>query len=260
LAFDREETLPARGEHDELRGGPCRSGHSCSPQYFACGQQSRGENVPQRSCRILIADDHQAIRQGVRTFLESREGWHIVGEAENGRDALRFAKQLQPDVAILDYSLPLMNGLELTRAIRHQLPRTEILIYTMHDQEGILVEVLRAGARGYVLKSDPSAHLISAVEALAMHKPYFSATISETLLDCFIEQGHGNNSATVLTPREREIVQLIAEGKINKQVAYLLDISVKTVETHRASVMHKLKLKSTAELVLYAVRNNFVQA
>jgi len=215
--------------------------------------------LPRPLRRILIADDHQAIRQGVRTFLESREGWQIVGEVANGRDALRLARETQPDIAILDYSLPQMNGLELTRAIKRELPRTEILIYTMHDQESILVEVLRAGARGYVLKSDPGVHLISAVEALAMHKPYFSAAISETLLDYFIEQGHGNNSATVLTPREREIVQLIAEGKINKQIAYMLDISVKTVETHRAAAMHKLKLLTTAELVLYAVRNNIVQ-
>lgn len=216
-------------------------------------------DVPRPIRRILIADDHQAMRQGVRNFLETREGWQIVGEASNGHEALRLARELQPDIAILDYSLPLMNGLELTRVVKRELPRTEILIYTMHDRESILIDVLRAGARGYVLKSDAGPHLVAAVEALSMHKPYFSAAISETLLDYFIEQDHGANSATVLTPREREIVQLIAEGKINKQTAYLLDISVKTVETHRAAAMHKLKLRSTAELVLYAVRNNIVQ-
>jgi len=215
--------------------------------------------VPRYLRRILIADDHQAVRQGVRNFLEGREGWQIVGEAANGRDALRLARETQPDIAILDYALPQMNGLELTRAIKRELPRTEILIYTMHDQENVLVEVLRAGARGYVLKSDAGSHLISAVEALAMHRPYFSAAISETLLDHFVEQSHGPNSARVLTPREREIVQLIAEGKINKQIAHMLEISVKTVETHRAAAMHKLKLRTTAELVLYAVRNNIVQ-
>lgn len=215
--------------------------------------------MPRDLRRILIADDHQAVRQGVRNFLESRDGWQVVGEAENGREALQLARETRPDIAILDYALPQMNGLELTRAIKRELPRTEILIYTMHEQESVLVEVLRAGARGYVLKSDTGSHLISAVEALAMHRPYFSAAISETLLDNFVEQNQGPDSPRVLTPREREIVQLIAEGKINKQIAHMLEISVKTVETHRAAAMHKLKLRTTAELVLYAVRNNIVQ-
>jgi DNA-binding NarL/FixJ family response regulator len=208
--------------------------------------------------RILIADDHQAIRQGVRTFLENRDGWQIAGEASNGREALLLARATQPDIAVLDYSLPLMNGLELTRAIKRELPRTGILIYTMHDQESILTEVLRAGARGYVLKADPSSHLVSAVEAIADGKPYFSPAISEALLDQFVELRQGNSNVSKLTSREREVVQLIAEGKINKQVAYILDVSVKTVETHRAAAMHKLKLRTTAELVLYAVRNHIV--
>jgi DNA-binding NarL/FixJ family response regulator len=214
--------------------------------------------VPALPLRILIADDHQAIRQGVRTFLENREGWQIAGEASNGREALLLARATQPDIAVLDYSLPLMNGLELTRAIKRELPRTGILIYTMHDQESILTEVLRAGARGYVLKADPSSHLVSAVEAIADGKPYFSPAISEALLDQFVELRQGNSNVSKLTSREREVVQLIAEGKINKQVAYILDVSVKTVETHRAAAMHKLKLRTTAELVLYAVRNHIV--
>ena len=209
--------------------------------------------------RILIADDHQAMRQGVRSFLESHEAWQVVAEASDGREALRLARETKPDIAILDYSLPQMNGLELTRAIKHELPRTEILIYTMHDRESILVDVLRAGARGYVLKSDSGTHLIAAVEALSMRKPYFSGAISETLLEHFVESDHNSGRGIVLTPREREIVQLIAEGRINKQIAHMLDISVKTVETHRAAAMHKLKLRTTAELVLYAVRNNIVE-
>jgi DNA-binding NarL/FixJ family response regulator len=217
------------------------------------------EDLSEPPLRVLIADDHQAIRQGVRAFLENREGWQIVGEASNGREALRLARETSPHIAIVDYSLPQMNGLELTRALKRELPRTEIVIYTMHDEESILTEVLRAGARGYVLKSDPSAHLVSAIEALARGKPYFSAEISEALLDHFVDPRQGNNGATMLTAREREIVQLIAEGNINKQIAYILDISLKTVESHRAATMHKLKLRTTAELVLYAVRNHIVQ-
>jgi DNA-binding NarL/FixJ family response regulator len=210
-------------------------------------------------CRILIADDHEAICKGVRAILENREGWQIIAEARQGHEALRLAREIQPDIAVLDYSLPLMNGLELTRAIKHELPRTEVLIYTMHDKESIVTEVLRAGARGYVLKSDATLHLLAGVEALAKGKPYLSPTIAETVLEYFIEHDHGDKDAGKLTKREREVVQLVAEGKINKQVAYLLDISVKTVETHRAAVMEKLKLQTTAELVLYAVRNNIVQ-
>jgi DNA-binding NarL/FixJ family response regulator len=207
----------------------------------------------------MIADDHEVICRGVRTFLESRKDWQIVGEAANGRDALRLTRDTQPDIAILDYSLPQMNGLDLTRAIKHELPRTEIVIYTMHDQENIAAEVLRAGALGYVLKSDPVSHLVSAVEAVARHKPYFSPAIADSVLKNFIKYDLDSQGANVLTARQREIVQLIAEGKINKQVAHVLGISVKTVETHRAAVMNKLKIKTTAELVRYAVRNSIVQ-
>lgn len=209
--------------------------------------------------RILIADDHQAIRQGVRSLLESHPAYQVIAEAGDGREALELAREGKPDIAILDYSLPLMNGLELTRSIKHDLPHTEVLIYTMHDRESILIDVLRAGARGYVLKSDSGAHLIAAVAALARHKPYFSGAISETLLEHFIESDHSSDKIVMLTAREREIVQLIAEGKLNKQIAHMLNISVKTVETHRAAAMHKLKLRSTADLVLYAVRNNIVE-
>jgi DNA-binding NarL/FixJ family response regulator len=217
------------------------------------------EDLSKPTLRILIADDHQAIRQGVRSFLEMREAWEVVAEAANGREALGLARETQPHIAIVDYSLPQMNGLELTRAIKHVLPHTEIVIYTMHDEESILTEVLRTGARGYVLKSDPISHLVTAVEALAKGKPYFSPTISEALLDHYVEPREGHRSASKLTAREHQIIQLIAEGKINKQIAYMLDISIKTVETHRAAVMHKLKLRTTADLVLYAVRNHIVE-
>jgi DNA-binding NarL/FixJ family response regulator len=182
-----------------------------------------------------------------------------VAEAANGRDALRLARETRPDIAILDFALPQMNGLELTRSIRNELPRTEILIYTMHDQQGIVTEVLRAGARSFVLKSDHGMHLIAAVEALATGKPYLSPAISDTFIDCFIRQNLGKSSTDGLTPREREVAELIAQGKISKQIASTLEISPKTVETHRAAVMRKLKLRTTADLVRYAVRNDMVR-
>ncbi|MBO9623574.1 MAG: response regulator transcription factor [Sphingomonas sp.] len=208
--------------------------------------------------RILIVDDHQAMREGVRSLLAAHANWQVVGEAADGHTALRLAREMQPDIAVIDYSLPLMNGLALTRVLKHELPRIEILIYTMHEREDLIVDVLRAGARGYVLKSDSGTNLVAAVEALALRKPYFSSEISETLLDHFVHS-HEDSGASTLTLREREIVQLIAEGKINKQIAHLLDISVKTVETHRATAMNKLKLRTTAELVRYAVRNHIVE-
>lgn len=209
--------------------------------------------------RILIADDHEAIRRGLKSFVETRPEWRVVAEASDGRQALELARQTRPDIAILDYSLPLMNGLDLTRAIKHDFPRTEILIFTMHDREDIVTAVLRAGARAYVLKSDSEQHLLAALDALAIGRPYFSCEVSETLLEYFIDHGNKTAKQGILTQREREIVQLIAEGKINKEISHLLGISVKTVETHRAAAMHKLKIKTTAELVRYAVRNNIVQ-
>ena len=209
--------------------------------------------------RIVLADDREAIRLGVRSALSVHPDWRVVGEASNGRDALELVRSLQPDIAVLDYSLPMMNGLELTRAIKKEMPRVEILIFTMHDREDILAEVLMAGARGYLLKSDASKHLISAIEALAVKRPYFSGNVSQTLLDRFIEMASRDSTATALTPREREIVQLIAEGRLNKEIAAILDLSIKTVETHRAAAMHKLDLKSSADLVRYAVRNHIIE-
>ena len=210
--------------------------------------------------RIVLADDHEAIRLGVRSVLSTHPDWRVVGEASNGRDALELIREVRPDIAILDYSLPMMNGLELTRAIKKELPRTEILIFTMHDREDVLAELLKAGVRGYLLKSDASKHLVAAVEALSIRRPYFSGNVSQTLLDRFIEMAARDAVATALTPREREIVQLIAEGRLNKEIAAILGLSIKTIETHRAAAMHKLGLNSTAELVRYAIRNNIIEA
>jgi DNA-binding NarL/FixJ family response regulator len=209
--------------------------------------------------KILIADDHDVIRRGVRALLETRPDLQVCAEAANGRDALTAAREHKPDIAILDYSLPEMNGYDLTVTLKREMPSVEILIYTMYDRESLILDVLRAGARGFILKSETEDHLFAAINALALHRPYFSGGVSETLLDQFLRT-KPETALSALTRREREIVQLIAEGKINKEVARLLDISVKTVETHRATAMHKLKLRSTAELVRYAVRNSIIEA
>lgn len=208
--------------------------------------------------RILIADDHVVVRLGLRHILENHPGWEVVAEAINGNDAVVKCLESKPDVAILDYSLPLLNGIEAARQILAQLPKTEILIFTMHESECLFRELLQVGARGYLLKSDARRYLQRAIELLAMHKPFFTAKASEALLDSYRRKPQRVRS--VLTERERRVVQLIAEGNSNKQVANILSISLKTVETHRASIMRKLSLPSSAALVRYAVRNNIVEA
>ncbi len=208
--------------------------------------------------RILIADDHAVVRTGVRRILEGQRNWSVVAEAADGKDAITKAMATNPDVAIVDHSLPLIDGIEVTRQIRLRMPTVEVLIFTMHDNETLLREMVEAGARGYVLKSDAGEHLISAVQSLAAHKPYFASHACEGLLETL--RTDGGQFDQPLTGRERGIVHLVAEGNSNKQIANLLSISVKTVETHRASIMRKLGLGSMAALVRYAVRNNLVQA
>jgi DNA-binding NarL/FixJ family response regulator len=209
--------------------------------------------------RIMIVDDHQAIRRGVRQIVESKAYFQVVGEAADGRTALELAKETRPDIAIIDFSVPELNGLDLSHALKRELPRIEILLYTMHDREEIVMDVLRAGVRGFVLKGDAEEHLLAALDALSIHRPYLSGAISDTLLTQLLV-ANPNELASSLTHREREIVQQVAEGRINKEIAARLNISVKTVETHRASAMRKLKLKTTADLVRYAIRNNLIQA
>jgi DNA-binding NarL/FixJ family response regulator len=208
--------------------------------------------------RILIADDHAVVRSGLRTILEAHPNWEVVAEASDGKEAISKAIEAQPDVAVIDYSLPVVNGVEVTRQIRARLPETEVLIFTMHDNQALIEELLKAGARGYLLKSDANANLIGAIEALAAHKPFFTANVSEALLRSYIEGSKG--AASPLTDRERTVVQLIAEGHSNKEMALLLGISLKTVETHRAAAMRKLKLSSSAALVRYAIRNKIAEA
>jgi DNA-binding NarL/FixJ family response regulator len=207
--------------------------------------------------RILIADDHDVVRSGLRHIIDAQPNWQVVAEAADGKEAIQKALETKPDLAVIDYSLPLVNGVEATRQIRAALPHTEVLIFTMHDNEGLIQELLKAGARGYLLKTDARRHLIGAIEALAAHKPFFTAKVSQALLDSFLSRSAPEGSA--LTHRERSIVQLIAEGYTNKQIAGLLKISVKTVETHRAAIMRKRKLSSPAALVRYAIRNRIVE-
>ena len=192
-------------------------------------------------------------------MLDSHPGWQVCGEAVNGRQAVKLAGQLKPQVAVLDLEMPELNGLEATRQIKKELPNVEVLIYTMFETERLIRDVIAAGARGYVLKSDAGQHLIEAIEALSRHKPFFTAKASETLLDDFLKSPQKDTESSVLTDREREIVQLLAEGKANKEIASILGISVKTVETHRAAIMRKTEINSIVELVHYAIRNNLVK-
>ena len=209
--------------------------------------------------KILIADDHDVIRRGVRSLLETRPNLRVVAEAASGREAIEAARETEPDIAILDYLLPELNGLDLTIELRRMLPRLEVLIYTLYEQETMMMEVLQAGARGFVLKSETELHLLAAVDSLSLHRPYLSGAISETLVTRLLNN-KPHAAPSTLTHREREVVQLIAEGKTNKQVARSLDISFKTVESHRAAAMQKLNLKTAAELIRYAVRNNIAEA
>lgn len=210
--------------------------------------------------RILVADDHHVVRAGLRTLLETKSGWQVCAEAVNGREAVEKAGELTPDVAVLDIGMPLLNGVEATRQIRKVSPKTEVLILTMHDSEMLIQEVLKAGARGYILKDDADRNLIAAVDALRRHKPYLSSRVSGVFSKTMLSPGEDSGlERRRLTPREREIVQLLAEGKSNKEIASLLNISVKTAETHRANIMLKLDFHSITELVRYAVRNRIIQ-
>ncbi len=211
--------------------------------------------------RILIADDHAVVRAGLRALLESREGWQVCAEAVDGRDAIEKAAKHKPDVAILDIGMPLLNGVDATRRIRKAMPHTQVLILTMHESDELVQQVVAAGARGYILKDDADRVLLAAVETISHNKPYFSLRVappvaSEDLAGNAADPTKSRRSR--LTPREREVLQLLAEGKSNKEIATLLGISVNTAEAHRANIMLKLDLHSLAELVVYAIRNNII--
>jgi len=217
--------------------------------------------------RILIADDHEVARRGIRAVLESHPGWEVCGEAKDGRETVELASTTKPDVILLDIGMPNLNGLEAARQILAALPEVAILILTMQDSDHVVREVLRAGARGFLLKSDAGKDLVAAVEALQLQRTFFTTRVSRMVLEGFLDRdnrpdrSHGNQdgSGDVLTGREREVIQLLAEGKTSKEVAVTLNLSVKTAETHRTNLMRKLGLHSVADLTRYAVRNGIVQ-
>jgi DNA-binding NarL/FixJ family response regulator len=214
--------------------------------------------------RLLLADDHEIVRQGLRSMLASVRECEIVGEASDGRQAVSMAKEHNPDIVILDIGMPSLNGLEATRQILKVRPQTKVLILTMHESDTVIREVLDAGARGYILKTDAGRDLVTAVESLRRNKAFFTSRVSQMILDGFLKgeprPRNGESSGIRLTPRQREIVQLLAEGKSSKEVAVTLDLSVKTAETHRANIMRKLDCHSVSEVVRYAIRNKIIDA
>jgi DNA-binding NarL/FixJ family response regulator len=207
--------------------------------------------------RILIADDHDTVRLGLRNILESHPDWKVVAEAADGKEAICMSLQTKPNVAVLDYSMPLINGVEATRQIRERLPTTEVLIFSIHDEEVVITDLLKAGARAYVLKSDFKCDLIDAVKCLAAHKPFFTSKVSEGLLTAFLARPM--QEASKLDNEERDIVKLIAEGYTNKEIATAIRIPLKIVEARRSGLMRKLGLSSSADIVRYAIRNGLVE-
>ena len=205
--------------------------------------------------KILIADDHGIVRSGVRLLLDRQPDMEVVGEAEDGVDALEQAVALKPDVAVLDVSMPRMTGLQATHEIKQQSPDTQILILSMHEDERYLFEALRAGAAGYVLKRAADKDLLEAVQAAARGEPFLTASAQQSLIRDFLERGEQPE----LTPREQEIVKLIAEAHTNREIAEILHLSEKTVESHRANVLQKLGMRDRVELVRYAIRNGLVE-
>jgi two-component system, NarL family, response regulator NreC len=216
------------------------------------------------SVRILIADDHDIVREGTRLVIERQPGWEVCGVATTGREAVKLAVKLEPDIVVLDMSMPELNGLDAARQIRRRLPQTEVLIFTAHSTDDLIREAFEVGVKSFINKTEAHIYLVEAIEALSRHKPFFTSKVSEILFSDMLNRAEGRRDETEpgqrLTAREREIVQLIAEGKSNKQVADALGISIRTAEAHRASILRKLSLDSVAGLVRYAIRNKIIEA
>lgn len=214
-----------------------------------------------KAFRILIADDHEVVRRGIRALLENHPGWEVCGESEDGREAVEQARELKPDLVLLDIGMPNLNGIDAARQILADCPTMHILVLTMHESEQFVREVLSVGARGFLLKSDAGRDLINAVQAVQQQRTFFTRQVTELVIDGNLNPDRKKEFSLKnrLTPREREVVQLLAEGKTSKEVAVALNLSVKTAETHRTNIMRKLDLHSVADLTLYALRNGIAQ-
>jgi DNA-binding NarL/FixJ family response regulator len=206
----------------------------------------------------MIVDDHDLVREGLRAIIKDFPDWTLCAEAVDAESALKLGCETKPDVVIVDVSMPRTSGLDVVVQLKKLLPQTEFLVLTMHDSERIAAQALRSGAKGYVLKSDGADKLIDAISALSRHQPFFSPAVSEGLLKSYLQPDRADGDEQ-LTSRERQVVKLVAEGNSNKKIANLLNLSVKTVETHRSALMRKIGAKSSAEIALYAVRNELVQ-
>jgi len=214
-----------------------------------------------KQIRILLADDHNVMRAGLKLLLESHDGFKVISEASDGNQAVENALATRPDVAVLDIAMPKLNGIDAAQRICAQLPQTAIVILSMHSDEGYVLRALKAGAKGYLLKDSAEDDLIRAIHAVTNGKSFFSPAVSKVLLDDYmrkLQKLGAEDPYDLLTPREREILQLVVEGKSNKDVANMLNLSVYTVETHRSNIMEKLNLKGVPELMLYAVRKGII--
>src|SRR5580658_8228434 len=216
-----------------------------------------------KTVQILVADDHDIIRRGLKQLLTSRPGWEVCGEAKTGREAVAMVERLKPDVVVMDISMPDLNGLEAARKIHKLFPKMGILILTLHFSDQLVLDIVEAGARAYILKSDAARDLVVGVEALANHQTFFTPRAADVLLNAFSRKNSQLDLRVLnrsrLTPREREIVKLLAEGKTSREAALALGISVKTAETHRANIMRKLEVHSVSEVVRYAVKNHIIE-
>ena len=221
-------------------------------------------SMASKPLRILIADDHEIVRQGLRLIIEQVPGWSICAEAVSGPEAVALAVQLKPEIVILDHGMPGLNGIEATRQIKKAVPETEVMVFSGTESDSLIHQVFEAGARSYISKLEAGKHLVTAIETLAQHKTYLTDQVSEIVFARYLNNDKGSGAETEphsrLTAREREIVQLMAEGRTNKEIASELSISTRTAETHRSALMRKLKLRSIADVVRYAIRNNIIQA
>ena len=214
-----------------------------------------------KTIRILLADDHTVVRKGLRLLLESHAGFQVIADAADGREAVALAEQHAPDVVVMDVAMPILNGIEAARQIAAKLPHTAVVFLSMHADEGYVLKALKAGARAYLLKDSAEHDLIAAVIAVSEGKAFFSPAISKMLVEDYVRQmqeRHVEDSFELLTTREREVLQLLAEGRNNKDVAAILNLSLYTVETHRGNIFQKLNLHSQAELILYAIRKGVI--